>query len=193
MTSRPLVLIAAFALFGCEAPPEGPRSLVDNRTAPPTWALAGDTITLWRRIALPNGAARFQSYSITPGGTVEYLDEFERGDAAETIGDTSEKRQGFALPQAEFEAIRSQVALLRPLSLGPDSPVGGYGGEAFAMGCSHDPAPPRAAGVNFLNGGNWGAFVLQPECQSESARAAAAIVAQAFDRLERAADGSAQK
>lgn len=195
MTARPLPLIAALALFGCEAPPEGPMSLVGDHAAPPTWALAGDTITVWRRIALPGGASRFQSYSITPGGTVEYLDEYERGDTmmdAETAGDTAEKRQGFTLPQAEFEAIRSQVALLRPRALGPSNPVGGYGGEAYASGCSHDPIQLRMAGVNFLNDANWGAFVLQPNCRSQSARAATAILAQAFDRLERAAQASKQ-
>jgi hypothetical protein len=157
---------------------------------PGTYALAGDTITVWKRVQRPDGAWRFHAYSITPGGTVESLEELERVDApavSEEGLDFSEQRKGFALPQSEFEAIRTKAALLRPASLGPNDPVGGYGGEAYARGCAPDHAQPRAAGINFLNNANWGTFVLQPGCASASGRAAEAVMTDIFARLERAA------
>lgn len=189
MIARLLVPTALFALAACDAE-EGPRSLVSDAAAPGTYALAGDTLTVWKRVRQPDGIWRFESYSITPGGTVEYLKEPELVDVPENPEldrDLAEHRQGFALPQPEFEAIRTQAALLRPASLGPQVPVGGYGGEAVAAGCTLDPEQPRIAGINYLNGGNWGAFVLQPGCGSANAKAAAAVMTGIFDRLERAA------
>ena len=76
---------------------------------------------------------------------------------------------------------------MRPRSLGPDDPVGGYGGEAVAAGCSLDAKQPRLAGINFLNGINWGTFVVRRGCTSENAKAATALITDLFDRLERAA------
>lgn len=187
MIARILAPIAVLALCGCE---QAPRSLVGDFPAPGIYALAGDTITVWKRIRQPDGAWRFHSYSVTPGGTVEYLEELERlgaPDDPEEAQDFAEQRQGFALPPGEFEAVRSQAALLRPASLGPDDPVGGYGGEAYPPGCPFDKTRPRVAGVNFLNDANWGAFVLQAGCQSEGAKPAAAAMTQLFDRLDRAA------
>ena len=189
MTMRLLALTALFALAACD-PEEGPRSIVGDFAAPGTYALAGDTLTVWRRVPEPGGFSRFQSYSITPGGTVEYLDEPERVDVPanpETAADLSEHRESFALPPADFEAIRAQSALLRPASLGPNHPVGGYGGEAVAAGCALKQEQPRLAGINFLNGGNWGSFVLQPGCGSSAAKAAADAMARIFSRLEAAA------
>lgn len=189
MTKRSLVIMATLALCGCNEEAQR-KSLVGDFAAPGTYALAGDTITVWKRLRQPDGAWRFQSYSITPGGTVEYLEELERVGAPENpeeVQDFAEKRHGFVLPQAEFEAIRSQAALLRPASLGPDDPVGGYGGEAYAAGCAYDNVQPRIAGINYLNNANWGAFVLQPGCPSAAARSATAAMTQLFDRLDRAA------
>ena len=104
----------------------------------------------------------------------------------EQAQDFSEKRHAFTLPQAEFEAIRSQAALLRPQALGPEDPVAGYAGEAHPIGCAADPAQPRVAGINFLNGGNWGAFVLQAGCTGMGGDAARAAMDRIFARLERA-------
>lgn len=189
MTARRLAFLALLALCGCQKE-AGRKSLVGDFAAPGAYALAGDTITVWKRLQQPDGAWRFQSYSITPGGTVEVLEELERLGAPENpeeAQDFAEKRRGFALPPAEFEAIRAEAALLRPAALGPDDAVRGYAGEAFAAGCALDPARPRIAGVNFLNGASWGSFTLQPGCSGEGAKAAAAAVTRIFDRLERAA------
>src|SRR5438552_4004849 len=82
MSVRLLVLTATLPLCGCGH--KGARSLVGDFTAPGTYALAGDTITVWKRIRQPDGAWRFHSYSITPGATVEYLEEVERVGAPET-------------------------------------------------------------------------------------------------------------
>jgi hypothetical protein len=177
-------------LGGCG--PKGERSLVGDFAAPGAYALAGDTITVWRRIRQPDGAWRFYSYSITPGATVEYLEELERVGAPENTEeaeDFSELRKGFALPRSEFEVIRAKAALLRPASLGPRDPVGGYGGEATPAGCTLDAARPRLAGINFLNNANWGAFVLQQGCDGQAAGAAAAAMSDILDRLDRAARG----
>jgi hypothetical protein len=194
MTTRLLPLIAVLALCGCGQPAKR-QSLLGDFAAPGTYALAGDTITVWQRVRQPDGAWRFHSYSITPSGTIEYLDELERADAPEAAEDSheaAERRRSFVLPQPEFEALRSQVALLRPAALGPDDPVRGYAGEAYPAGCTpapaKTPAPPRLAGINFLNAGSWGAFVLQPGCDSNKAKAAAAVMTDLFGRLERAAD-----
>jgi hypothetical protein len=177
-------------LAGCGH--ESAKSLVGDFAAPGTYALAGDTITVWKRIRQPDGAWRFYSYSITPGATVEYLEELERvgaPDNPEEAEDFSELRKGFALPPSEFEAIRTKAALLRPASLGPEDPVGGYGGEAAPAGCTLDKARPRLAGINFLNNANWGAFVLQQGCDGEAAGAATAAMSEILDRLDRAARG----
>lgn len=197
MNIRPLpiaVVLTLLALSGCGH--KGARSLVGDFAAPGTYALAGDTITVWKRVRQPDGAWRFHSYSITPGATVEYLEEVERVGAPETVPtngeeaeDFSELRKGFALPQSEFEAIRAKAALLRPASLGPSDPVGGYGGEAPPAGCTLDKTHPRLAGVNFLNSANWGAFILQEGCSGEAASAATAAVTELFDRLDRASRG----
>jgi hypothetical protein len=188
------VVLILLTLGGCGD--KGARSLVGDFAAPGTYALAGDTITVWKRIRQPDGAWRFHSYSITPGATVEYLEEPERvgapenafanGEERETF---SELRKGFALPQAEFEAIRARAALLRPASLGPDDAIGGYGGEAPPAGCTLDKAHQRLAGVNFLNSANWGAFILQEGCSGQAASAATAAVTEIFDRLDRASLG----
>ena len=183
-----LLCTLALALGGCgEA--EKPRSLLGDFAAPGAYALARDTITVWRRVRQPDGSWRFHSWSITSGGTVEYLDELERVDAPETSEDThpaGERRASFGLAQDEFEAIRAQAALVRPAAMGPDDPVRGYAGEASPAGCTPTPGQPRLAGINFLNDGGWGAFVLQPDCRSDSARAAAALMDQIFARLDRA-------
>jgi hypothetical protein len=194
MTPRFFALSALLALAACKAE-EGPRSLVGDFAAPGTYALAGDTLTVWRRVPQAGGLSRFESFSITPGGTVERMDELERIDVPanpETTPDFAEHRESFTLPRPEFEAIRTQAALLRPASLGSSLPVGGYGGEVAAAGCTLDPAQPRAAGINFLNGGNWGAFVSQPGCDSASAKAAAEAMGAIFIRLERAAGTAKQ-
>jgi hypothetical protein len=180
---------AALALTGCKPPP-GPQSLVADGTAPGAYALAADTITVWQRSRRPQGGARFRAFSITPGGAVEYVDEPEVAVAVadtEEAQDMREQRKSFVLPRDEFEAIRAKAALLRPLSLGPDDPVGGYGGEVPPAGCALDPAQPRIAGINFLNHANWGTFVLQPGCTGERARAAAALLTELIERLDRAA------
>ena len=190
MSPRLLALLAAAALCGCEQAPAPTRSLVGEFAAPGAYALAGDTITVWQRVQEPSGAWRFRSYSITPGGTVESLDELEPLGAPENTEerlDFAERRQGFTLPQGEFEAIRLQAALLRPGALGPVDPVGGYGGEAYPGGCAPDKAQPRVGGINFLNKINWGAFILQPGCASQDGKAAAAVMTQIVGRLERAA------
>lgn len=182
-------LIATAALSACHEKKE-PSSLVADFPVPGTYALAGDTLTVWKRTQQPSGAWQFHAYSITPGGTVEALEELERVDApavSEEALDFSERRKGFTLPQSEFETIRSKAALLRPASLGPKDPVGGYGGEAYARGCAPDKTQPRIAGINFLNNANWGAFILQPGCSSASGRAAEAVMTDIFTRLERAA------
>lgn len=184
-----LILVATLALSAC-GKPATTRSLVGDFAAPGAYALAGDTITVWKRVQQPDGTWRFHSWSITPGGTVEYLEELERigaPDNPEEALDFAEQRQGFPLPRAEFEAIRSQAALLRPTALGPDDPVRGYGGEAYPLGCPTDKAQPRVAGINFLNKTNWGSFVLQAGCASEDAKAATVVMTDLFDRLERAA------
>ena len=184
-----LTLTAALALTACGKPPAPTQSLVGAFPAPGTYALAGDTLTVWRRVEQPGGGWRFHSWSITPGGTVEELEELERLGAPadpEQAQDFSEKRHAFTLPQAEFEAIRSQAALLRPQALGPEDPVAGYAGEAHPIGCAADPAQPRVAGINFLNGGNWGAFVLHAGCTGMGGDAARAAMDRIFARLERA-------
>jgi hypothetical protein len=191
MSLRLLALSVALALCGCKQQPPPTRSLVGEAAAPGVYALAGDTITVWQRIRQPDGMSRFHSWSITPGGTVEYLDTPERTDTPtdleETPADLAERRGSFALPQAEFEAIRSQAALLRPATLGPEDPVGGYGGEAYPRGCAPDKAEQRIAGINFLNKTNWGVFIQPAGCASEGARATTAVMAQIFDRLAKAA------
>lgn len=201
MDERPLrtvALLALFALAGCHEARKGPRSLVGNGVAPGTYALAGDTITVWRHVRLADGASRFQAYSITPGGQVDYVDEPEQGAAPEDAGnadevpDRAEQRQGFILPQGEFETIRGRAALLRPATLGPDDPVGGYGGEVRPAGCSPDPSLPRTTGINFLNSANWGVFVLQTDCPGKKARAAEEVMTDLFDRLDRTAQGNRQ-
>ncbi|MBW8753659.1 MAG: hypothetical protein JF595_05840 [Sphingomonadales bacterium] len=190
MRLRILILTAALALTGCGKHP-ATKSLVGDFAAPGVYAIAGDTITVWKRVRQPDGAWRFHSYSITPGGTVEYLETPETadtpGDLEETPADLAERRKSFALPQSEFEAIRGRVALLRPASLGPTDPVGGYGGETTPAGCTLDRAQRRIAGVNFLNRVNWGGFVLQSGCTARNAAQATAVVAELFDRLDRAA------
>jgi hypothetical protein len=165
-------------------------SLVGDFPVPGTYALAGDTITFWKRVPEPDGTALFYSWSVTPGGTVDYLairEQTNMPDMSEDGEDFSEHRKGFALPQSEFEAIRGKAAQLRPGSLGPDDPVGGYGGEVVPKGCRLDPAQPRIVGINFLNHENWGTFTLQQGCHGASAEAASALVAEIFDRLRRAA------
>jgi hypothetical protein len=195
MTARPvariLALSAFVALAGCNGQQdEGPRSLVGDFAAPGVYALAGDTLTVWRRVPHPGGLSRFESFSITPGGAVERLSEPELVDAPanpEAGTDFAEHRETFDLPQSEFEALRAQAALLRPASLGPDLPVGGYGGEVVAAGCALDEKQPRAAGINFMNGRNWGGFISQPGCDTASAKAAEAALRDIFARLDRAA------
>lgn len=191
-----LALPLALALHACSEPPEPKRSLVGDFAAPGAYALAGDTLTVWKRVQQPDGAWRFHSYAITSGGAVEYLEELERvgaPDNPETAQDFREHRRGFTLPQDEFEALRAQAALLRPAALGPDDPVGGYGGEVLPRGCAPDAAQPRIAGINFLNRANWGGFVLQPGCDTVDAAAAAAAMRDIFDRLERATGGQAHQ
>jgi hypothetical protein len=183
-----LISTAALALAGCKRE-KLPQSLVGDFPVPGTYALAGDTITVWKRVRRPDGAWRFHSFSITPGGTVEYLEEPERVEAPteqEDAADLIEKRKGFVLPTGEFEAIRSGAAQLRPAALGPHDPIGGYAGEVVPKGCSLDTSQPRLAGINFLNRGNWGSFALQSGCQSQQARAASEVMNGIFDRLERA-------
>jgi hypothetical protein len=183
-----LFVLAALTGCGRAKPPQ--TSLVGDFPVPGTYALAGDTITVWKRVPQPNGTALFSSYSITPGGTVEYFaarEETTIPDVSEEGEDFSEHRKGFALPQREFEAIRTAAAMLRPGSLGPIDPVGGYGGEVVPKGCRLDPKQPRMVGINFLNHGNWGTFTLQAGCQGANATAATALVGDIFDRLDRAA------
>jgi hypothetical protein len=186
-----VLVLALMALPGCHKQ-KGPQSLVGDFAAPGIYALAGDTITVWKRVQQPSGAWRFYSYSITPGGMVEALEVLERLDApqnTEEPQDFSELRKGFALPRNEFAAIRAKAALLRPGSLGPADAVGGYGGETPPAGCTLDKARQRLAGVNFLNNANWGAFILPEGCTGETAEAATAVVSEIFDRLERASRG----
>lgn len=188
MTPRLILLLAIAALAGCKETPRE-KSLVGDFAVPGAYALAGDTITVWKRLPQPGGGWRFQSYSITSGGTVEYLEESERLEAPanpEEAQDLPQMRQGFTLPQSDFEAIRGQVALLRPVELGPDDPVGGYAGEAYPIGCEAGDPTSREAGINFLNHANWGGFVLPAGCKSPAGDKAAAIVTQVFGRLERA-------
>lgn len=191
MLSRLLPLILLLSLLGCDKPRPDPRSLVSNRPAPKAYALAGDTITVWRRIKQADGTWRFHSYSITPGGTVEYLDELERIEAFESTEDSqpvvAERRHGFVLSPQAFTAIRAQAALLRPAALGPEDPVRGYGGEAYPLGCAADKTKPAIAGINFLNSGGWGAFVMPTDCTSDNGRAASAALDQIVDQLEQAA------
>jgi hypothetical protein len=197
MTARSalFVLTAALVLAGCVRSKPPQRSLVGDFPAPGIYALAGDTITIWKRVPQPNGTALFYSYSITPGGTVEYLaarEQTDIPDISEDGADFSEHRKGFALPHSAFEAVRAKAARLRPGSLGPVNPVGGYGGEVVPAGCALDPVQPRIAGINFLNRANWGTFTLQSGCQGANANAASALVGEIFDRLGRAG-GPAQK
>jgi hypothetical protein len=182
-------LLVVLAIAGCHKPPPPPQSLVGDFPVPGAYVLAGDTITAWQRVRQPDGASRFQSYSITPGGTVEYLDEPEHGEAApgeEQVAQPGEQRKAFALPLTEFAAIRGKAALLRPSSLGPRNPIGGYGGEVVPRGCALDDDGPRLAGITFLNDANWGVFVLQDGCASPAATQAGAALADIFGRLERA-------
>ncbi len=195
---RPALLILAtiLALTGCQRSAPPPRSLVGDFPVPAAYALAGDNITVWKHVRQADGAWRFHSYSITSGGAVEYLETRDTGDAADdveqTAADLAERRKSFLLPQGEFEEIRGRAALLRPATLGPRDPVGGYGGEALPAGCSHGAVQSRMAGVNFLNGVNWGTFTLPAGCDSANARAAAAVMTDLFDRLDRAAQRDAQ-
>lgn len=188
MSLRLVPLSLALALCACKQ--QAAPSLVGEGAAPGIYALAGDTITVWRRVRLPDGMWRFQSWSITPGGTVEYLDTPERADEPtdleETAAELAERRQSFALPQGEFEALRKQAALLRPLALGPDDPVRGYAGEAYPRGCAADKTQPSLVGINFLNRTNWGAFVLPPGCTSQDGQAASGAMAQIVARLTKA-------
>lgn len=184
-----LALVAPLALTACGEQPVQKQSLVGDFAAPGDYAIAGDTLTVWKRVQQPGGAWRFHSWSITPGGSIEYLEELERVGAPENpeeAQDFSEQRRSFTLPQAEFEALRGQAALLRPHALGPEDPVGGYAGEVYPAGCSFDPAQPRLAGINYLNGKSWGNFALQAGCASDKAREATAVMTQIFDRLDRA-------
>jgi hypothetical protein len=195
IATRSAPLLALLALAGCGRH-SGPQSLLGDFAAPGTYVLAGDTITVWKRLRQPNGAWRFHSYSITPGGTVEALEQVEQSDLPQNASqdgeesvDTAELRKGFALPQSEFEAIRARAALLRPASLGPTDAVGGYGGEVPPAGCTLDKGRQRLAGINFLNSANWGTFVLQDGCDGEAAGAATAALDEIFDRLDRASVG----
>lgn len=191
MSPRFLALSAVLALCSCKQPIPPTRSLVGNAAAPGIYAIAGDTITVWERIRQPDGMARFHSWSITPGGTVEFLDTPERtdepADLEESAADLAERRRGFALPQSEFEALRKQAALLRPTALGPDDPVRGYAGEAYPSGCTHDKAKPGLAGINFLNKANWGSFVLPQDCATPDGKAASGVMTQIVGRLNAAA------
>lgn len=192
MKRRLLAPALTLALLGCQERPPTP-SLVGDFGAPGIYALAGDTITVWRRAAHPDGSSRFQSYSISPAGTVEYLDEPERTGATvdpEAVVDTAEHRLSFVLPPADFAAIRAEAALLRPQSLGPADPVGGYGGEARPRGCEADAVQPRVAGIKFINAASWGDFVLQAGCASEQGREATAVMTRLFDRLARNASAA---
>lgn len=187
---RVALVAGLLALSGCGSSKPVQKSLVGDFPVPGVYALAGDTITVWKRIPQADGTALFTSYSITPGGTVESLaarEQTNMPDISEDGEDFSEHRRGFALPQGEFEAIRTKLALLRPGSLGPVDPVGGYGGEVVPAGCKLDPAQPRVAGINFLNHTNWGTFTLQSGCQAANAGAASALLSDIFGRLERAA------
>jgi hypothetical protein len=187
---RIALLAALLTLAGCGKGKPPPMSLVGDFPVPGTYALAGDTIIIWKRIPQPNGTALFSSFSITPGGEVYTLAEREQTtipDISEDGEDFSEHRKGFTLPQSEFEAIRTKLALLRPRSLGPVDPVGGYGGEVVPAGCTLDPAQPRIAGINFLNHANWGTFTLQAACQGANATAASGLLSDIFGRLDRAA------
>jgi hypothetical protein len=205
MISRALLVTITVALGACgQAVPQA-RSLVGDHPVPGNYALAGDTITLWKRRAQPGGGTRLHAYSITPGGLVQFLDEAERSDApldpegAQDAGQgaadgaprsAAERRLAFTLPAAELEAIRTQAALLRPAAMGPEDPVGGYAGEVRPRGCAADRDPrgprPLTAGINFLNGANWGAFVLLPDCTSPAGRAADRALSAMFDHLENA-------
>lgn len=188
MSPRFLALSLALALCACKQPIPPTRSLVGDAAAPGIYALAGDTITVWQRVRLPDGMWRFHSWSITPGGTVEFLDTPERADepAEESATDLAERRQSFALPQSEFEALRKQAALLRPTALGPDDPVRGYAGEAHPRGCTPDKAKPSLAGINFLNKSNWGSFVLPTDCASQDGKAASGVMTEIVGRLNAA-------
>jgi hypothetical protein len=182
-------LVGLSTLAGCGQGKPAQLSLVGDFPVPGTYALAGDTITFWKRVPEPDGTALFYSYSISPGGTVDYLamrEQTNMPDISEEGEDFSEHRKGFALPQSEFETIRGKAAQLRPGSLGPDDPVGGYGGEVVPKGCRLDPAQARIVGINFVNHANWGTFTLQQGCHGTSANAANALVGEIFDRLQRA-------
>lgn len=188
--ARFLLALVPALVGGCKQP--GPPSIVGDFAAPGIYALAGDTITVWRRDDQEGRTTRLRAYSITPSGTVEGLEEMERtevsaGEPEEAEALPGERRRSFALPPQEFAAIRAQAALLRPQSLGPEDPVGGYGGQAAPTGCSFVPGQSGSAGVNYLNGMNWGAFVLQPACRGASADAARATLADMFLRLDHAA------
>ena len=190
LRARFFLSIVPALVGGCEQP--APRSIVGDFEAPGTYALAGDTITVWRRDGDSGGTSRLRAYSITPSGTVEALEEVERAevsaDAPEEVEPLpGERRRSFALQPHEFAAIRAQAALLRPQSLGSAHPVGGYGGQAWPAGCRLAPGQSGSAGVNYLNGLNWGAFVLQPACQGAGADTARATLADMFARLDRAA------
>ncbi|MBV1690492.1 hypothetical protein KRR38_23120 [Novosphingobium sp. G106] len=188
MSPRFLALSVALALCGCKQPIPPTRSLVGDAAAPGIYALAGDTITVWQRVRLADGMWRFHSWSITPGGTVEYLDTPERADepTEESAADLAERRQSFALPQSEFEALRKQAALLRPMALGPDDPVRGYAGEAYPRGCMPDKAKPSLAGINFLNKSNWGSFLLPTNCASREGTEASGLMTEIVSRLNAA-------
>lgn len=183
-----LALAATLALAACDERPAPKQSLVGDFAAPGAYAIAGDTLTVWQRVQQPGGAWRFHSWSITPGGAIEYLEELERLGAPENpeeAQDFSEQRRSFTLPQAEFEALRAQAALLRPHALGPEDPVGGYAGEVYPAGCAFDPAQPRVAGINFLNSRSLGSFALQAGCATDKAREATAVMTQILERLNR--------
>jgi hypothetical protein len=195
MIARAALLSTVFALCACGQPAPARKSLIGDHPAPKNYALAGDTITLWQRRQQPNGGSRLHAYAIAPGGAVEHLDEVERGDAPTNPEDApaaAETRLAFTLSPAALEKIRFDAARLRPTAMGPGDPVGGYAGEARPLGCPADASQPRAAGVNFLNGANWGAFVLDPACTSDAGRDAADTVTRLFDQLEAEAQRARQ-
>jgi hypothetical protein len=190
MTFRTIFALTLLTLGACQEKP-ATKSLVGDFPAPGVYALAGDTLTVWRRVQQPNGAWRLTAYSITPGGAVESVEELERlgaPDNPEEAQDFGEKRREFVLPQPAFETIRGQAALLRPQELGPADPVGGFGGEAQPAGCASDPAQMRLAGITFLNKANWGSFVLPAGCDG----AAAVAMGRILETLERSSPRTTQ-
>jgi hypothetical protein len=188
-----LALLLTTSLAACEE--KRPTSLVGEFAVPGAYALAGDTITVWRRDSRPGGGSRLLAYSITPGGSVEAVDEAERlgsagGPVEEAQAGGPEQRRSFILPPQDFEAIRAAAARLRPAAMGPEDPVGGYVGQVSPRGCRQVDGQPGTAGINFLNAASWGTFVLQPGCSGEPAAAATVAMADIFARLDRASAGA---